>query len=121
MLFATLTWPFFSSKLPLDHAPEIIHLPLPSLLTLSMHHALQTLFYSCVLLCIAFFPAGLSFQSPSGRNTATWRPSRRQKKHPPHFGNAKKSEIMKRFVISKVISKISDNASCYHYLNACFK
>ena len=41
--------------------------------------------------------------------------------YPPHFGNGRRSEIMKRFLISKVISKISDNVSCYHYPNACFK
>ena len=28
--------------------------------------------------------------------------------YPPHFGNARRSEIMKQFVTSKVISKIND-------------
>ena len=34
-----------------------------------------------------------------------------------HLGNARGNQIMKRFVISKVISKINDNASCL----PCFK
>ena len=34
-----------------------------------------------------------------------------------HFKNPTRSEIMKRFVTSKVISKVTDNASCL----LCFK
>ena len=37
--------------------------------------------------------------------------------YPPYFGNARRNEIMKRFVTSKVINKINDNAFCL----PCFK
>ena len=32
--------------------------------------------------------------------------------YPPHYKNARRSEIMKWFVTSKVVSKINANASC---------
>ena len=32
--------------------------------------------------------------------------------YPSHFGNARRSEKIKRLVTSKVINKINDNASC---------
>ena len=35
--------------------------------------------------------------------------------YPSHFGNARRNQIMKRFVTSEVISKINDNASCLLY------
>ena len=34
-----------------------------------------------------------------------------------HFGNARRNQIIKRFITSKVVSKINDNASCL----PCFK
>ena len=37
--------------------------------------------------------------------------------YPFHFRNSTRSEMMKRFVTSKIISKINDNASCLQ----CFK
>ena len=32
--------------------------------------------------------------------------------YPSHFENARRNQVMKRFVTSKVISRINDNASC---------
>ena len=32
--------------------------------------------------------------------------------YPSQFGNARRNQIMKRFVTSKVTSKINDNAFC---------
>ena len=37
--------------------------------------------------------------------------------YPPHFGNPRRSEKIKRFVTSKVIRKINDNA----FFLPCFK
>ena len=37
--------------------------------------------------------------------------------YPSHFENARRSQTMKQFVISKAISKINDDASCL----PCFK
>ena len=32
--------------------------------------------------------------------------------YPSHFANSRRNQIVKRFVTSKAISKINDNASC---------
>ena len=32
--------------------------------------------------------------------------------YPPYFGKSRRSQIMKRFVTSKIISRINDNAPC---------